>query len=143
MAFVKKVWKSRISEYPNRRILTDSESVQTRVTVQRDEGVVSQEGDGFTKANMDNLEKRIGDAFDAEHTFLTGILTANATQIDFTDESIEDGCMPHVYVPMEKSKLIYDSMQIVNTHTLRLTFPAQNTDTTIKVKIEKDQTPVV
>ena len=141
MAFVKKVWKSRISEYPNRRILTDGEGTQTRYTVTRDEGVISQEGDAFSKANMDDLETRIDSAFIGEHTFLTGILTAGATTIDFTDESIVAGCMPHVYVPMEKSKLIYNSMTIVNTHTLRLTFPAQNTDTTIKVKIEYDQTP--
>ena len=141
MAFSKKVWKQRISEYPNRRILTDTNNTQTRVVVTRDEGIISQEGDAFTKANMDDLENRIDNAFKAEHTFLTGVLTAGATQIDFIDESIVEGCMPHVYVPMNKSKLIYDTMAIVDDYTLRLTFPAQSEDVTIKVKIETDMTP--
>ena len=141
MAFEKKTWKSRISEYPNRRILTDGEGNQERYTITRDEGIVSQEGDGFTKTNMDDLETRIDDAFVAEHTFLTGTLEAGTSIIDFVDISIVDGCIPHIYVPMEKNKLVPNSIAIVADYTLRLTFPVQDTDTVIKVKIENDLTP--
>lgn len=61
MAFVKKTWVNRISEYPNRRIINDG-YVTKQVTVARDEGVVTQEGDSFTAENMNDLEERIYNA---------------------------------------------------------------------------------
>lgn len=63
MAFVKKTWQDRISEYPNRRTITDENGVVKLVTVGRSEGSVSQEGDGFTASNMNDLEQRIYNAF--------------------------------------------------------------------------------
>lgn len=63
MAFVKKTWQARISEYPNRRTITDENGVTKPVTVGRAEGVVTQEGDGFTASNMNDLEQRIYNAF--------------------------------------------------------------------------------
>lgn len=59
MAFEKKTWLPRISEYPNRRILTDTNDVETQVLVTRDEGVVSQQGDKFDADTMNDLEDRI------------------------------------------------------------------------------------
>lgn len=65
MAFVKKTWLNRISEYANRRVLTDVNSgTQQTVTVTRAEGVISQEGDAFSAANMNDLEERIKQAFE-------------------------------------------------------------------------------
>ena len=63
MAFVKKNWQARISEYPNRRTITDENGVAKLVTVGRSEGAVSQEGDSFTAANMNDLEQRIYNGF--------------------------------------------------------------------------------
>lgn len=65
MAFKKKTWKDRLSEFPGRRLLTIiSNSVnQMVVDVARHEGEVPQEGDAFNQANMNDLEQRIGDAF--------------------------------------------------------------------------------
>lgn len=63
MAFVKKTWQARISEYPNRRTITDENGVTKPVTVGRAEGTVTQEGDGFTSENMNDLEQRVYDAF--------------------------------------------------------------------------------
>ena len=63
MAFVKKTWQGRISEYPNRRTITDENGVAKLVTVGRSEGAVSQEGDAFTAANMNDLEQRIYNGF--------------------------------------------------------------------------------
>ena len=140
MAFNKKVWKSRISEYPSRRTLTDTTSgTQQVVTVQRNEGNISEQGDGFTKANMDDLENRIEAGFKAEHKFLTGVLNAGAQQIKFTDSSITSDCMPHIMVPIEKSKMVPNSIAFIAPHSLQITFPAQNTATTIKVKIEYEE----
>ena len=63
MAFVKKTWQGRISEYPNRRTITDENGVAKLVTVGRSEGAVSQEGDAFTASSMNDLEQRIYNAF--------------------------------------------------------------------------------
>lgn len=67
MAFSKKTWQNRVSEYANRRRLIDSSNNESVVTVQRYEGTVTQEGDAFNAANMNDLEDRIDTAIsDAE-----------------------------------------------------------------------------
>ena len=63
MAFVKKVWKDRIAEYINRRLITKEDGTQELVTVARNEGNISQEGDAFNAANMNDLEERIANEF--------------------------------------------------------------------------------
>ena len=65
MAFTKKTWLDRIVEYANRRKLIDtSTSNEQIVTVARYEGTITQEGDVFNAATMNDLENRIEDAFD-------------------------------------------------------------------------------
>lgn len=71
MAFVKKTWKDRIAEFPTRRRLTKEDNTSELVTVAREEGTLSQEGDAFSAENMNDLENRI----DAEFTELNGKLT--------------------------------------------------------------------
>lgn len=63
MAYQKKTWSDRISEFPTRRILTKSDSTTETVTVARSEGTISQEGDAFSAENMNGLEDRIETAF--------------------------------------------------------------------------------
>ena len=62
MAFQKKTWKDRITEFPTRRTLTKSDGSTELVTVARAEGTVSQEGDAFNAASMNDLEERINQA---------------------------------------------------------------------------------
>ena len=62
-AWAKKVWKDRKTEYPTRRTLTKTDGSQEIVTVARNEGNVSQEGDAFSAANMNDLEERIDAGF--------------------------------------------------------------------------------
>ena len=62
MAFVKKTWKDRIAEFPTRRRLTKSNGDSELVTVAREEGTLSQEGDAFSAENMNDLERRVDDA---------------------------------------------------------------------------------
>ena len=67
MAFRKKVWKDRLVEFAGRRKLTrvaGSIEDQIIVDVARDEGAVSQQGDAFSEANMNDLENRIEEGFD-------------------------------------------------------------------------------
>jgi hypothetical protein len=70
MAFAKKTWKDRIAEFPTRRRLTKEDNTSELVTVAREEGTLSQEGDAFSAENMNDLESRI----DVEFTELNGNL---------------------------------------------------------------------
>lgn len=58
MAFVKKTWKDRVVQYPNRRTINDGYTTKV-VTVGRDEGTITEAGDAFNAANMNDLENRI------------------------------------------------------------------------------------
>lgn len=82
MAFVKKTWKDRIAEFPTRRRLTKEDNTSELVTVAREEGTLSQEGDAFSAENMNDLENRI----DAEFTELNGKLNINNIVITFPTE---------------------------------------------------------
>lgn len=61
--WVKKVWKNRITEFPTRRTLTKEDGSSEIVTVTRNEGTVSEEGDAFDADTMNNLEERIDAGF--------------------------------------------------------------------------------
>ncbi len=61
--FEQKDWKDRVTEYPTRRNLVKEDGDMETVTVERNEGNVSQEGDAFSAENMNGLEQRIGKAF--------------------------------------------------------------------------------
>lgn len=75
MGFVKKTWKDRLVEFPGRRLLKrisgDADS-QIVVDVTRNEGTVSQGGDAFSAANMNDLEQRIADEFGSINNNLKG-----------------------------------------------------------------------
>lgn len=89
-AWAKKVWKDRKTEYPTRRTLTKTDGSQEIVTVERKEGNISQEGDAFSAANMNDLEERI----DAGFTEVTRKLGENTiTKISITDESYSSGVL--------------------------------------------------
>ncbi len=64
MSFNRKVWTNRMTEYPNRRRLTREDGTSELVTVAREEGKVSKEGDPFSEETMNDLEQRINDGFD-------------------------------------------------------------------------------
>lgn len=65
MFFNVKKWTDRFSEYPNRRKITKTDGTTERVTVTRDEGTVSREGDKFNASTMNELESRIS-SFDSK-----------------------------------------------------------------------------
>lgn len=79
MAFVKKTWKNRIAEYINRRLLTNEDGSTNLVTVARDEGTISQEGDAFNAVNMNDLEDRIEAGFDEVNQSLTELKNTKTT----------------------------------------------------------------
>lgn len=79
MAFVKKTWKDRIAEFPTRRRLTKEDNTSELVTVAREEGTLSQEGDAFSAENMNDLENRIDEEFTAVNGNLSWKLLKSVT----------------------------------------------------------------
>lgn len=90
MAFVnpfqKKSWKNRIVEFAGRRkLIRVSGDLNTGLIVdtERAEGEISQDGDAFSKSNMDDLESRIENAFDKQPEWVydeTGKITGYKTK---------------------------------------------------------------
>lgn len=74
MAFVTKTWKDRMVEYAGRRKLKNvATGEEVLMDVSRSEGTVSQAGDAFSAANMNNLEQRIKKEFDTVNSSLGGV----------------------------------------------------------------------
>lgn len=81
MGFTKKTWKNRIAAYINRRLLTNEDGSTELVTVARDEGTISQEGDAFNAANMNDLEDRIEAGFTEVNQSLTNLNDSKKTYL--------------------------------------------------------------
>ena len=82
MGFTKKTWKNRIAEYINRRLITMEDGSTNLVTVARDEGTISQEGDAFNAANMNDLEDRIEAGFADVSQSLTTVNNSKRTYLN-------------------------------------------------------------
>lgn len=79
--FVRKVWQDRVSEFPLRRRLTDTTSgASQQVTVARDEGTVTTQGDTFDAANMNGLEARIASSFTEDEAAIGDLSTLTTTE---------------------------------------------------------------
>ena len=133
MAFNKRVWKDRISEYPNRRTINDG-NVTKRVTVGRDEGSVTEAGDAFTASNMNDLEDRIEAAFKSGDLWndFTGTLTAGQTSITFSDASIRETSTIDYYTDY----FSINPVGVVATDgSVTLTFEPQEVDLGVKVRV--------
>lgn len=86
MAFVKKTWKDRLVEFAGRRTLTKvSGNVDSAlvVDVTRSEGEISQVGDTFSAANMNDLEDRIAAEFQEVSANLGGLSFMRCTQAEY------------------------------------------------------------
>lgn len=78
--FSKKTWKDRLVEYAGRRKITNvSTMVAQIVDVERAEGIVSEEGNALSAANMNDLEQRVADGFTSVQR-TTDTLTQNLAQ---------------------------------------------------------------
>ena len=81
MGFTKKTWKNRIAEYINRRLITMEDGSTNLVTVARNEGTISQEGDAFNAANMNDLNDRIEAEFNEVTQSLTNLNDSKKTYL--------------------------------------------------------------
>lgn len=87
--WVKKIWKNRTTEFPTRRTLMKEDGSSEIVTVTRNEGTVSEEGDAFDADTMNNLEERI----DAGFTELNGKLNRFG---NLNVKSTNNGSLPNI-----------------------------------------------
>ena len=88
MAYTKKTWKPRISQYPGRRRMVGTGEANT-YDITRAEGTVTQTGDAFSADNMNDLETRIGNEFTAINNNLSGYGTnTNGSYWKFPDGTL-------------------------------------------------------
>lgn len=84
MAYAKKTWKDRLVEFAGRRKLNNTATGEIIVVdVERAEGQISQAGDAFSAANMNDLEQRISDEFSAVNGSLNGLSFIVITQSEY------------------------------------------------------------
>lgn len=96
MAYVKKTWKPRISQYPGRRRMVGTGEANT-YDITRAEGTVTQTGDAFSAANMNDLETRIGNEFTAINNNLSPLLCGNVASVTKTVNTNASGTYTEVY----------------------------------------------
>lgn len=104
MAFNKKIWKDRVAEFINRRLLTKEDGSTDLVTVARSEGIISVEGDAFNAETMNDLEDRVEVAFNELNTNLSSIVIIKSVKI-YAATSIAAGQGADIYfsVPTVKN----------------------------------------
>ena len=135
--YIGKTWVDRVSEYPTRRILTDTTTLTTsQVTVTRDEGTVTEQGDAWDAYNMNNMESRINTAFSAlapaGFVEVVGTLSAGTTSLVLTDVSITTTSDFDFYTSVYG---VSPTAVAVDAGELTLTFDAQESAVDVKVRV--------
>lgn len=116
MAFDKKTWTDRESQYPTRRILTDTTSGTTQtVDVERAEGNVTEVGDKFDAETMNDLEDRIELAFNGVEATLN---------LEYAVEG-EDN-YPTIVVPASNTIFLYVNATLVKYNRPAIVFRRGN-----------------
>ena len=140
MAFVKKTWKDRIAEFPTRRRLTKEDNTSELVTVAREEGTLSQEGDAFSAENMNDLENRI----DAEFTEVNGKLKLNLqTSVETKIGTLDGKDLFKKFMKKDKhlnkvsGDCIYRNRKMYYKKEDNYKSPSNNFDYSIKAKLIK------
>lgn len=104
--FTKKTWEDRVAEFINRRTLTKEDGTEEIVTVARNEGTVSAEGDAFNAETMNNLETRVEAGFNAVDQSLGE-----------TQNSIEESQINTEKYINEKIQTTQESIEDLRTYT--------------------------
>lgn len=122
MAFVTKEWKDRLVEFAGRRKLKNvTTGAETVFDVSRSEGAVSQAGDAFSAANMNNLEQRIKNEFDT----VNGSLQAVNNKINNNIYAIKQN-LPGATLQPYKSYSTVATVQDINGYTPIFAIPANS-----------------
>ena len=136
--YVGKTWVDRVSEYPTRRLLTDTtDPTDTKeVYVTRQEGTVTEAGDVFDASTMNGLESRINSAFNAlapaGFTELTATLQAGSVMLIFMNAAITTTATYDIFTDVYG---VSPTAVSVTTGELTLTFEAQASNISVKVRV--------
>ena len=131
--YIGKTWVDRVSEYPTRRTITDTTTlVAQQVTVVRDEGTVTEQGDVFDAATMNNLESRINAAFGALTHEISATMAAGSTTIILMDQTITTSSTIDIYTDTWG---ISPESVVVNAGSITLTFAPLEDPLAVKVKV--------
>ena len=127
MGFTKKTWKNRIAEYINRRLLTMEDGSTNLVTVARDEGTISQEGDAFNAANMNDLEDRIAAEFEEINQSLAWKYLGSITGINNIYIALPEcnELLFYVFIPNEQYSLVKQIQRFCISDALERTITAE------------------
>lgn len=97
--FIKKIWKGRFSEFPNRRKLVPTEKDNV-YDVERHEGEVFEEGDIISEQELNDFERRVYNGFEK--------IISNCDQIEIqykSDDFLEPGGWEDMIILPGKSKI--------------------------------------
>lgn len=101
MGFSVKTWLDRVTDSPNRRLLTPVDGQANTFDVTRSEGMIHTEGDALNATNLNDLEQRILAAFNA-----LGISTSTQS-ITIGDKFIQWGKSAPTLGPSGDTTLIF------------------------------------
>lgn len=83
MAYTQKTWKNATVEFPSRRLLTDYDTGEQKlVKVEKSPGTIIEKGDEWNASNMNDLERRINDGFNAAHNEISNVTGAVGALVD-------------------------------------------------------------
>lgn len=143
--YVSFTWVDRDSEFPTRRILSyidpsTQQSTTLQVTVSRDEGTVTTVGTPFAATYMNDLERRVNDAFAKMNVEYTGTLTAGQTTLVLSDQTITTNTrVEGILLDVDPfSTGIAPLSCTVATGSITLTFEAQSFDLGVIVEVRND-----
>lgn len=127
MAFNKKIWKDRVAEFINRRLLTKEDGSTELVTVARSEGTISVEGDAFNAETMNDLEDRVEVAFNELNTNLRTTVIIKSVKI-YAETSIAAGQGAEIYFSIPTIKNYKCILGIGGTCSNSYAIPVRTSD---------------
>lgn len=133
--FTTKTWADRNVEHTGRRILEPVSGLTNGYDVTRSEGTVYVEGDLANATNLNALEGRIEDGFDAVSTWTSGTLTAGQTSITISDARIT-GSTTQVIDIATKFGVVPSAEPTATSGQIVIPFSVQATDIVVKIKPE-------
>lgn len=90
MAYEKKVWKNRLSEFPNRRRLEPT-GIENTYDVIRSEGEIVEEGNKFSEDEMNDLETRIDTSLNEQSSALSSHASDSSIHVTATEKAAWNG----------------------------------------------------
>lgn len=144
MAFIKKTWKDRLVEFAGRRQIVRASGDPNGtmvVDVTRAEGNVSQAGDAFSAANMNDMEQRIADGFEEVINDLTALNDSGAIKgLDAREDGVYITYVPTNGADPVTKKLGSNNCKIKIIYGTSASWESSHTRVFISAQLYKDDT---